>query len=652
MKLPVCVFALATVALATATLAAPPVSAYLNFPQIESLKISPNGKLLALTKRSEQFETITVLRYPEATVVTHKHLGELAEIERFEWATDSRLLIQPARRLPGLAYKAPTGEIVGMDADGSHVDTLFGFSAGKFQTGSIVEQRQATYLWARIIDMLPDDPKTVLIQTRSYEREGGSGSVQRMDVKTGRLSRIAGSPVEEADFVTDSHHELMFVSGVTRKGEVQTWKFKPAEQGWAMVANSGSMDGRLWPFEDTANPDEFIALDSQKLPTDSVVIWNAKTQERRVLFKNDAVDVSPDGVDGRNHVWVYRYDDHYPEYWYPDPEHPLARAHRMLRSTFKDASVDFTSETADQSMVVAMVSAPRTPPVFYVVDVNKLKVLQQLPAYPDLRREDLSITDPVELKVRDGVKIRGYLTTPNGTNGKKLPLVLLVHGGPHGIYDRYAFDPEVQLLASRGYAVLQVNFRGSGGRGREFEHSGYGRWGREMQDDLTDAVKWAIGAGVADRDRVCILGTSYGGYAALTGAFREPELFKCAVGVAGVYDLPLLFEKGDVQEMARDVAYLRAAVGTDANELRQRSPAFNADRIKIPVMLIHGKDDQRAPFEHAQRMRAALQKAGNPPEWISETGEAHGISNEAHRAEVYEKILAFFAKHIGNAPAQ
>ena len=651
MKSMTCLVVLGGCALSTAVLAAPPVSAYLNYAQIESLKISPDGKLLALTKRSEQAETITVLRYPEATVVSHKQLGE-AEVERFEWANETRLLIQPARRFPGVAYKVPTGEIVGIDADGTHVDTLFGFAAGKFQTGTIVTQRQGSALWARIIDMTPDDPQSVLIQTRNYEREGGSGSVQRMDVKTGRVSRLAGSPVEEANYITGRNSKLLFVTGRNRQGDYQTWKFRPADQGWDMVASSAANEGSIWPFEETDNPDEFIAIDSVKTPTDSVVVWNVKTQDRRVLFKHDVVDVAPAAFDKRSHAWVYHYDDHFPEYWYPDPEHPLARAHRLLRSSFKDAHIDFTSATADESLVVARVEAPRIPPTFYLVDVNKLKVVQQLAGYPDLKREDLSITDPVELTVRDGVKIRGYLTTPNGTSGKKLPMILLVHGGPHGISDSYAYDAEVQLLASRGFAVLQINFRGSGGRGRVFEQSGYGRWGREMQDDLTDAVKWAIGAGVADRNRICIYGASYGGYAALTGAFREPELFKCAVGMAGVYDLPLLFEKGDIQQMARDVAYLRAAVGTDMNELKSRSPAYNAEKIRIPVMLIHGKDDERAPFEHAQRMRAALQKAGNPPEWITETGEAHGIRNEAGRAEVYEKMLAFFARHIGNAAPQ
>jgi dipeptidyl aminopeptidase/acylaminoacyl peptidase len=252
------------------------------------------------------------------------------------------------------------------------------------------------------------------------------------------------------------------------------------------------------------------------------------------------------------------------------------------------------------------------------------------------------------VKVRDGVKIRGYLTTPKGKS-KNLPMIVLVHGGPHGPFDDYDFNYEPQLLASRGYAVLQVNYRGSGGRGREFMVSGYRHWGHEMQNDITDAVKWAIGYGVADRNRICIYGGSYGAYAALTGAYREPDMFKCAVGLAGIYDLPLMFNRGDIKDLKSGVRYLNDVLGGDEADLRERSPVYNAEKIKAAVLLIHGKEDERAPFEHAKRMREALQKAGNPPEWLSEGGEAHGIFNEDHRAQVYELMLAFFAKHIGTA---
>jgi dipeptidyl aminopeptidase/acylaminoacyl peptidase len=170
-----------------------------------------------------------------------------------------------------------------------------------------------------------------------------------------------------------------------------------------------------------------------------------------------------------------------------------------------------------------------------------------------------------------------------------------------------------------------------------------------MQDDVTDGVRWAIADGLADAKRICIYGTSYGAFAALTGVYREPDLYRCAVGMAGVYDLPLLFRKGDVQTVGRGLKELRMTVGTDMDELERRSPVYNADRIRVPVLLLHGKADERAPYEHAKRMRAALKKAGNPPEWSTEWGEGHGFFDEANRAAAYERMLAFFAKHTAAA---
>jgi dipeptidyl aminopeptidase/acylaminoacyl peptidase len=378
-----------------------------------------------------------------------------------------------------------------------------------------------------------------------------------------------------------------------------------------------------------------------------VIAWNPTTQEQRVLFHSTISDARVEGIDSNRRVWLYGYDDHYPGYWYPDQEHPLARAHQMLRGLYKNANVTFTSETRDMSVAVAQVSSPQMPPLYLLVDVKNLKVLQQHPGRPALKDEDLSPTEPFEVSVRDNMKIRGYLTTPRGSTGKNLPMVVLVHGGPHGSFDRYDFDGEVQLFASRGYAVLQVNFRGSGGRGREFTFAGYRRWGREMQNDVTDAVQWAVEQGTADPDRLCIYGASYGAFSALSGAYRDPDLFKCAIGMSGVYDLPLLFERGDIKSRESGMRYLREALGTNMDDLRRRSPVYNADKIKAAVMLIHGKEDRRAPFEHAKRMRAALRKAGNNPVWISEMGEEHGIVNQNNRADVYRAMLEFLKKNLG-----
>ena len=639
---------LAAVLPASALCALPPVSAYIDYAEIESMKISPGGTHIAYSQRSDKSETLTIVNYPDFAVTAQTAMDYLLEIQRFEWASENRLLIQPARRIPGYrVFKVPTGEIIAFDIGGTKLDTLFGFRAGRDQVGHLIPQRSSTNAWAEIVDIPLDDSNTVLIQTRSYDTTTDSSSLQRLNIRTGRLSRLAGSPVRLADYVTDAQHQPMFVIGETATGEVEVHWYRPADKSWERVATSEDPANFVRPFAEADKPDEFLALNDVKTSTSSVIVWNPITRDQRVLFHSAVSDARVEGVDPDRHVWLYGYDDHYPGYWYPDPEHPLARAHQMLRALYKNANVTFTSETRDMSLAVAQVSLPQMPPVFLLVDVMNLKVLQQHPGRPNLKEEDLSPTEPFEISVRDNLQIRGFLTTPRGSSGKNLPMVVMVHGGPHGSFDRYDFDGEVQLFASRGYAVLQVNFRGSGGRGREFTFAGYRRWAREMQNDVTDAVQWAVEQGTADPDRLCIYGASYGAFAAMTGAYREPDLYKCAIGMSGVYDLPLLFEKGDIKSRESGLIYLRQALGTNMEELKSRSPVNNADKIKAAVMLIHGKEDRRAPFEHAKRMREALRKAGNKPVWISEMGEEHGIVNQNNRADVYSAMLDFLKKHLG-----
>ncbi|MEJ0087949.1 MAG: S9 family peptidase [Pseudomonadota bacterium] len=637
----------ATASLCSTATSAPPVSAFTAYPQIQDVKISPGGKFLAVTKRSEEFELLSVLRYPDLAVQTSSHFGDQIDIDTFDWTSDSRLLIQPARRFIGYrAYKVRTGEIIGVDVIGKRSDMLFGYRAGSAATGTIIQARRATDAWAEIVKILPPETDAVLIRTGSYDRKTNSSSLMRMNVRNGSLARIAGSPIRNPYYLIDANNQPVFLTGDDERGDYSIYRFRPEDKGWEFVEKSIDGKGQIEPFAVTTNPEEFLAFDNQTTLTKSIIVWNPTTRNRQPLFHKDISDISVEGVDPDDKVYLYGYEDNYREYLYPDPEHPLAKVHRSLRAGFKDANISITSTTRDMALAVALISAPRIPPTFYLVDVKNLKLLQKLPAYPGLKKEDLSPTDPFEVTVRDGMKIRGYLTTPNGVAQKNLPMIVFLHGGPQS-HDSYGFDSEVQLLASRGYAVMQLNFRGSDGRGRDFIFAGYGKWGREMQDDVTDAVKWAIASGIADRGRICAYGASYGAYAALTGAYREPDLFKCAVGVAGVYDLPLMFEKGDVQERESGQRYMREAIGTDVNDMKQRSPVYNADKIKAKILLVHGTEDIRAPFEHAKRMREALEKAGNKPEWISQGGEAHGVGSEEHRVQLYDRMLAFFASNIG-----
>ena len=256
--------------------------------------------------------------------------------------------------------------------------------------------------------------------------------------------------------------------------------------------------------------------------------------------------------------------------------------------------------------------------------------------------------EPIKLKSRDGLDLSGYLTRPLGQEqGKNLPLVVYVHGGPFGVRDYWGYDPTVQMLASRGYAVLQVNFRGSGGYGHAFEVAGYRQWGGTMQDDVTDATKWAIEQGIADAKRICIYGGSYGGYAALMGAAREPDLYRCAIGDAGVYDLRLMLTRGDIQDTTYGVNYIKEAIGDDTSLLAARSPITHIDKIKASLMLIVGGQDKRVPPIHGESVRAALGKRGIKHEWLYQRTEAHGFYDEKNIEDMYVRILAFLDASIG-----
>lgn len=625
----------------------PPITEFTNFAQFESMKVSPNGTYLAFTRRRDGHEDLTVLKLPDLKLAGGTWFGDLMDIELFEWASDSRLIVQPTRRFPGFtAAKVPTGEIIGIDADLKNTELLFGYAAGQQQTGTRLRVRQSMDMPAHLLATYPGDNKSVMIQTYGYGIKGAFNSAYRMDTRSGNLDRLASSPIRDGNFVTDFKKNIALVYGLDTEGRVLTYYRTPEQPDWKIAFQQTQLgQSRLAPIAPWTQ-DEYLAYDDSE-STDGVYSFNPATGKKTLPYRRPEVDIGGASIDPSGKPWMFRIDDHYPDYWYPDPQHPLAQAHRWLRDTIKGAEISITSTTDDMTYGVVRVTAPQLPLQYLYVDIKNRKLLQQLLARPNLKPQDLAMVEPIEFKARDGLEIRGLLTVPNTPNKKKLPMIVLVHGGPHGPYDRWGFDYEAQLFASRGYAVLQINYRGSGGRGANFEAAGYGKWGLEMQDDITDGVRWAIADGVADAKRICIYGGSYGGYAALTGVFREPDLFRCAVGMAGVYDLSLMYERGDIQTVKRGVNYLRSALGDDMEDLKRRSPVYNADKIKVPVLLLHGKDDERAPIEHANRMRAALEKAGNAPEWMTEWGEGHGFFNEKNREVAYKKMLDFFARHLG-----
>jgi len=300
-----------------------------------------------------------------------------------------------------------------------------------------------------------------------------------------------------------------------------------------------------------------------------------------------------------------------------------------------------------------LVGNERTPGKYYLYDA----VLQQVDVIvaraPWIDPKQMGTVKAIHYKARDGLEISGYLTTPNGKEAKKLPLIVYPHGGPYAVRDTAGWDADAQFLASRGYAVLQMNFRGSGGYGSTFREAGNREWGGKMQDDVTDAVQWAVTSGVADANRVCLLGASYGGYVALMGAVTTPELYKCAVSISGVTDLETMFQPRIVgtsifrDRTPEELTFISKVVGDkrDSAYLRERSPVANAAKIRAPIFIAHGEQDLIVPFGNATQMRDALVQAHKTVEFFSRPDEEHGFAQEANQIALLTQIEQFLQKY-------
>lgn len=620
---------------------------FIRFAAYDAVYLSPKGSYLAVTHQKDRAEFLSVFRMPDLEPVSSTRFSTDLGIDQVLWASEERMLIQPARRFPSQDdFKTPTGELAAMDVDGRNRDMLWGWRAGVGQMGVLTRKREGSQTWARVIDLLPDDPDHIIIMTGGYQRESLRNEALLLDVHDGESRRLARSPLKSSYFVADVDHQVNVVAGSNEAGDYEVY-IREKDEPFELLTTAKLNTGAITPLMPSPNRGYYYFADSASNPINGIVEWNPVTDHRREIFRHSEADYERVFVAPYPSIWAVKYTDHFPYYHYPDPKHPFVDLHKSLRAMFPDEDVAILDQTDDLKLALVLTAGPKNPGTFFLLNTEKKVLLEELETRPWLRDTVLADVEPIEVTARDGVKIRSYLTLPVN-DGRPQPMIVLVHGGPHGVYDRWGFNPEAQLFASRGYAVLQVNYRGSGGRGMDFVSAGYGKWGAEMQDDITDTVRFTIAEGIADADRVCIYGASYGGYSAMAGAFRDPDLYQCAVGYAGVYDLPLMFRKGDIPEAESGINYLKSALGTDSEDLKARSPSHNAEKIKASTMLIHGKLDERAPFAHAVAMRKALTEAGNPPVWLVENREGHGFRDDDNRLAMYSALLEFFDEHIGH----
>ncbi|MEL6738564.1 MAG: alpha/beta fold hydrolase, partial [Pseudomonadota bacterium] len=347
------------------------------------------------------------------------------------------------------------------------------------------------------------------------------------------------------------------------------------------------------------------------------------------------------GEDGEP-VAAFYTDDKQRVEWF-DEEYKAAYAE--LNEALPDTDTWIVARSQDGRRMLVSAGSEADPGVLYFYDADKALLKEFAQFRPKLDFAMMATPKPVSYTARDGTKIRAYLTLPKGRDPQDLPLIIHPHGGPYGVRDELRYDDQVQFLANRGYAVLQPNFRGSGGYGNEFYDLGYGEIGRRMQDDLDDAMDWAVAEGIADPERVCIVGASYGGYAALWGVLRNPERYACAASWAGVTDFPKQL-KHDRRTLSRKGSrrWVARVRGDDEFDLETVSPTRVIEKLQRPVLLAHGTRDSTVPFDQYERMVKAAKKANVALETLVIEGAGHGFILARYEQEWYDALDRFLAE--------
>lgn len=627
-----------------------PVEDFVSHPTYGAVKISPNGEYLAITVDRGDQDVLTVMRTRDLSILKVNQLPDDKSVGSFHWVSPDRLMFNAVRKIGGYAAPSPTGEWFAVNADGTQPRPLIFFgSRDATQRGKTVGAESFS-----LLDTLRHDDRNVIMRVTSPRSTEGAGTeVVKMDVVSGRRTSLGRAPKENCSIALDAGKLPRFAicsSSRNEEGEYdeRSELYRRDSQGWTLINASKSEGKHLSVLRTTANGTVYALQDDGEAPA-AIGTLDTATGAFKQLFQNKDAEISG---------YLWSTDDTAllgvvteagaPQVTLVDESHPDAEVYASLAAAFEGQMVDFSSYTSDGTKIIVSVYSDSNPGELYLYDRASGKARFLMQRRPKLAAEKMGAVKPFSFVARDGKRIHGYLTIPHGTDGRNLPLIVNPHGGPIGPRDDWAFNAEAQLFASRGYAVLQVNYRGSGGYGRGFQDAGHLQWGEGIQNDIIDATQWVIRQGHADKERICIYGGSFGGYSSMMAPIRAPGLFKCTFGYVGVYDVEMMFNKGDIPQRDSGQRYLRRTHGSDPKAWAVNSPARRAAEVKIPAYLAAGARDVRTPPEQTELMYKALAAAGNTPEgMIIQSGEMHGFYDVSNRVNLYTTMLDFFNRHIG-----
>jgi len=499
---------------------------------------------------------------------------------------------------------------------------------------------------ARITDDLEDDPNFMLVSIN--KRNPQIHDVFRLNVNSGEMEMIAENPGNISSWMTDNDGVLRIAT--TSDGVNTSILYRENEtQDFQSILTTNFKES-VSPLSFTFDNKELYVASNRGRDKSAIYTFNLETaEEDTLIFEHQEVDVYNLMRSKKRKVITgvsYTTDKtqmHFFDEWRENIQN-------KLESKLTGFEVALSDLARDEKSAIIVTYSDRSRGTYYYYDIENDNLTKLADLSPWLNEEDMAYMNPISYQSRDGLTIPGYLTLPvNYKQGDKLPVVINPHGGPWA-RDYWGFNPEVQYLANQGYAVLQMNFRGSVGYGREFWELSFKQWGKTMQDDITDGVNWLISEGIADPDRIAIYGASYGGYATLAGLAFTPDLYACGVDYVGVSNIFTLLETlPPYWELGRQMMYeMIGNPETEKEILEAASPIFHIDKIKSPLFVAQGANDQRVKQAESDQIVNALQEKGIDVPYMLKEDEGHGFYNEENKFDFYRAMTEFLEKHLKN----
>ena len=621
-----------------------PVEYFNHMPMVQQPSISPDGKHIAVISNQGTNTLVVITKFDDPKSVTPIfQLGaEKHRIDNLSWANDNRVLVsvsQPVKMF-GMYYRSShlySASIDGKDA----------FEIRK-RLGRNSTTVDAYYNSPRLLSLLQDEPNHILV-TINAKRDDNYTSVFKVDVRDGSFQKYIANSNKIVNWAVTSTGEILLAIGVdsnpnsnsryiyTRKNDDDDWRLAKTVESFKTETFSPIL------YEKETNT--IIVMTDHKLNKDAMWRFDIESGEYTDLLAEAPGDLDVAGaitrLEGKlRKVIGYTYNDNYIKRVYFDGGNN--NLSQQISNIFAKNGLQsnlYDWDRKKEHYIVSTISDSK-PAKFYLFNKKAKKLSAWYGQYPNLENKTLANVLPFDFEATDGMELHGYLTMPNGVDNP--PVVLYPHGGPYARDSQY-FDPFVQLFVSRGYAVLQVNFRGSTGYGNKYLTSGYLQWGKKMQSDLLDGLKWVETQGLANTKNACIVGASYGGYAALVAGYQTPTKFKCIVSIAGVSDLA---EQVNFWKRKGYKSYIKNAVSKSPDELEKYSPIHHVNEFQVPVLLIHGKVDVRVQYMQSKIMYEALTKAGKDVKYQMFAFGTHHLNDAVNRKKAMELIDVFLGIHL------